>query len=234
MNEQLVERTLTAIEIKERQSAHLGVLSEIDNFRDEVAEHRRCVKENTAEIERLEQRERQLRRELRSGTVFESRQRDLGFSLEHADTERERPKDPPDPPPAPEQVKCKLCGMVAGLHHIGCGIGAPELVDRFAELYPMVDDIPSLRLLLVEVLTPELGEKLDPLPIPWHPRSGIFDAVAHWARIEKAHLDAPEGVTLPARLTMPEKLTELLQGPTAKGKRGARPLSSPSKGRAKA
>jgi len=70
----------------------------------------------------------------------------------------------------------------------------------------------------------------------WHPASGIFNAVANWARIEKAHLDAGKrepvaGLTIPRREPMPEKLAELL-GVKPKQKKGARPLTSPKRRKA--
>jgi hypothetical protein len=84
MNE-LVERHLTPTEIRQRQVDHLRLLTEIDNYDSEVEEHKRCVKEANTEIARLQVRERDIRKELRSGTVWEVRQQKMGF----ADADRE-------------------------------------------------------------------------------------------------------------------------------------------------
>lgn len=94
-------------------------------------------------------------------------------------------------------------------------------VDQFVELYPMARTHAALRDYLFEVLTPgQYGRLPDGTVEAWHPATGIFDAVAHWARIEKAHQDAAErarqgepaiaGLTIPARMPMPEALQEAL------------------------
>lgn len=60
-----------------------------------------------------------------------------------------------------------------------------------------------------------------------HPSSGVFQGLAHWARLEVAHMNHAEypDVWLPARMSMPEVLQEWLK---PKPKKGARPLSSPT------
>lgn len=72
----------------------------------------------------------------------------------------------------------------------------------------------------------------------WHPAQGKFSAVAHWARVDLAHNasiargleNGIPGLVIPARVPMPEVLMEALgiKGKPARGKRGARPFSSPS------
>lgn len=210
MNEPLIERTLTPIEIRQRQVDHLGVLAEIDNYRDEMAEHRRCVKESAAEIERLEQRERQLRRELRSGTVLEARQR----TLEYADTQRERPE--PD-----EGDSCD-----------------PPAPSKFDQLYPVARnrvDLEQDLLAMGYALDTAMAVALRKL----HPDSGKFEAIAHWARIGRARNEPTEapvaGLYIPVSPPIPEAWNEIVNAgaPVAakvsRKKRGARPLANGSK-----
>jgi len=115
----------------------------------------------------------------------------------------------------------------------------PTPYDKFFEMYPLARTTTDLCLLLALVLPTSQYPGNDAIAA-WPPDSGIFSAVATWARIEKAHTDSVErgiagaipGLTLPARQPMPEKLRELLgvTKPT-KAKRGARPLTSGKKTR---
>lgn len=66
----------------------------------------------------------------------------------------------------------------------------------------------------------------------WHPSSVFFQDVAHWARVEFAHLDseargiegAVPGITIPARTPMPEALTHALgKGPKSHRAKPAKP-----------
>ena len=130
--------------------------------------------------------------------------------------------DSPDPETDPPQ-RCHLCGMTAGLHHIGCGIGAPgipeqdkpELTDQddpFGQRYPMARDHLRLRtnlsVVLQGVLTPTL-EQLQALPVG----SAGFDKIAHWTRIESARMNLTEHpeleVYLPTGQAMPKELAAM-------------------------
>lgn len=89
----------------------------------------------------------------------------------------------------------------------------PPGPDPFAARYPMATDHGKLRGDLAVVLgnrglrVPSLDELRQ-----WHERSGVFDALAHWARLEIAHMNAKEHpeIQIPGRIDMPEKLAELL------------------------
>jgi len=118
---------------------------------------------------------------------------------------------------------------------------APEIdppsnpYEMFYARYPFAQDIPQLRGQLHDCLGEGRYEPLiaQPLPLPSTPD---FQYIAAWARHECAHVDSERrgldnpigGLTIPARLPMPEALKKLLAPP--KRKRGARPLASP-KGR---
>lgn len=106
-----------------------------------------------------------------------------------------------------------------------------EEVDLFAKMYPIARDHGALRDALHRVLPEEHYGKLAHGTVEgWHVSSGIFDAVAHWARLERAHQEvaaraqrkeAPiPGLTIPGRFPMPEKLAEALGEKAAKKKRG--------------
>jgi hypothetical protein len=108
--------------------------------------------------------------------------------------------------------------------------GTRNICDRFEELYPLATTVFELSDVLAEVLTDaQWTALLDPEEtprIPWGSGTGIFDAVATWARIESAHRDselrARDGraaiadLTIPARTPMPEALQQLLSGPQKK------------------
>src|SRR4029079_16288280 len=113
-------------------------------------------------------------------------------------------------------------------------IDPPGPYALFDRMYPLADSVIALRAQLKEVLTPEQFEKGLSWVIP-HPSTGIFNAVANWARIEKAHAEAGSrepiaGLTIPRREPMPVKLAELL-GEKPKERRGERPLTSPKRKR---
>lgn len=113
----------------------------------------------------------------------------------------------------------------------------PTLVaDKFEVLYPPATNAWKLHQELSFLLPGgELPtrEQVD----QWHPQSGIFNAIAHWARVEAAHLESQQraargvppigGLTVPQRLPMPEKLVEAIAErtgkaptkPTAKGRK---------------
>jgi hypothetical protein len=121
-------------------------------------------------------------------------------------------------------------------------IDPPGPYAMFERMYPLAVSAETLNTALAHALTTEQWAALNLNDVArWHPASGIFNAIANWARIEKAHLDtyaraqagepAVAGLTLPRREPMPEKLAELL-GEKAKRMKGARPLSSPRKRKA--
>jgi hypothetical protein len=217
MNE-LIERPLTPTEIKQRQRDHLQLLTEIDNFRDEATEHRRCAKEAATEIERLEQRERVLRRELRSGTVFEARQRE--FSLEYTDPgpsahARENghaeaePEDDTDPP---EHDKPELTTYAEY---------ETRHYQKFAQRYPAARDFTDLMVALGQALTLEQLKSLSAKAmVKLHPSSAEFQDIAHWARVSNARADTMAsaqrgepgegGITIPLLPPMPEALMQAL------------------------
>lgn len=82
--------------------------------------------------------------------------------------------------------------------------------DPFAAKYPMARDHERLHseisVVLQGVLVPSI-EKLE----KWHPSTGVFQGMAHWARTELAHLNVKDhpDLALPPRIPMPEKLAEL-------------------------
>jgi len=191
--EQFFERDLSSLEIEQRKSLTLDLLSERDDLITAVDEKRREIRALNKSRRNLESRTAQIRREIRSGKVLEPRQVSL------------------DLPPAD---------------------GTRSTYDRFEELYPLATTVEELGDVLADVLTDaQWTAQLDPEEtprIPWSPRTGIFDAVATWARIESAHRDselrAREGkpsiteLTVPARTPMPEALQQLLSGTPQKKK----------------
>lgn len=228
-----IEVKLTEGQIYERRLKLENELDEQDKLTGAVSEKKREIKDTNLSIERVTDRVRQLRREIRLGFVVEAREAQLRLpdTFETADTIRERPTQPgvggidagddgysPDPDTDPK----------------------PPPRDVFAELYPMARSHGALRDYLFEVLTDEQYTKLpDGTVEGWDVHNGIFDAIAHWARVGIARKDASErakrgdatvdGLYVPTLPPMPPALAALL-GPSAKKRRGARPLSSPSSG----
>lgn len=199
MNE-LVERQLTRTEIRQRQVDHLRLLTEIDNYQSEIEEHARCSKDAKTEISRLQTRERELRRELRSGTVWEARQRKLGF----ADGSTDDPAEDIDPP---EHDKPELTDADDGDRNWAA----------FATQWPQARDHEQLRTDLSVALQGVGVPTLEQLR-QWHPDSGLFQGAAHWARLEVAHLNAGEfpQIKIPGRQPMPASLTALIPKPKKK------------------
>lgn len=153
-----------------------------------------------------------------------------------------QPGECPDPDPAPsfiDEADLRDTGIDASTSDPAPEIDPPGPYARFEEMYPMATDHDGLMNALCNVLpqgdymqihAPEKEIAIE----RWHPASGIFNAVAHWARIEKAHAEAGTrepiaGLTIPRREPMPEKLAELLGVKKPKEKRGARPLTSPKR-----
>jgi hypothetical protein len=105
--------------------------------------------------------------------------------------------DEPDPetdPPSPEVERYRMFDMN----------------------YPKPDTTLWLMNYLEEVLSPDDRRDLDwQIVQSWHPSSGQFDAVAHWARVENAHKTAggrppTPGMTIPASFPKPKPLFEAL------------------------
>lgn len=201
MNE-LVERQLTAIEIRQRQVDHLRLLNEIDNYDSEVEENKRCIREAQTEKARLMVREREIRRELRSGTVWEARQVKMTFI--NGSTDEPAPDIGPPAPPKDDW-------------------------DRFVEHWPVAREHAPLHgdlsVVLQGVNVPTIDQVRE-----WHPDSGIFQGIAHWVRLELAHMNAKSnpGLWLPSRQTMPEPLAELTKGKAPKKKRAKKAEPEPS------
>jgi hypothetical protein len=222
MATELIERPLTPIEIKQRQVDHLRLLTEIDNYQSEIDEHRRCAKDAANEVARIQSRERELRRELRSGTCWEAvhvepRQK----SLEFADTLLERPtvpgvdgmSDEPDPetdPPGPPEHD------------------EPALTDQddaFGQRYPMARDHLSLRMNL-EVVFQGPAPSTEQLAI-YPVGSPEFDTIAHWCRMQLAEMNKRSHPELDVYLPKPPQPMPKVLKALMKPKRGARPLTQP-------
>lgn len=208
---ELVQRQLTPIEIKQRQVDHLRLLTEIDNYQDEVAEHQRNAKDAKLEIERLIQRERALRDELRSGCVWEARQKKLDF----ADGSNDEPSEDIDPP---EHEKPELTTYD----------GAP---DSFSAKWPAARDAEQLRADLSVALQGVGVPTLDQLRT-FHPSTAAFQELAHWARLEVAHMNASEypEIELPSRLVKPAPLVMFAKEKAPKKKRAKKPKQEPLNG----
>jgi hypothetical protein len=87
----------------------------------------------------------------------------------------------------------------------------------FNENYPKAANTQDLMQALNRALGGPLYMKLDwPTVKAWKPSSGIFEAVAHWARVENAHATHGKrkptpGITLPARFECPGPLAQALE-----------------------
>lgn len=82
--------------------------------------------------------------------------------------------------------------------------------DPFAARYPMARDHARLHSELAVVLQGVLVPSIEKLE-KWHVASGVFDAMAHWARTELAHMNRKEhpDLQLPQQFPMPVKLAAL-------------------------
>lgn len=129
--------------------------------------------------------------------------------------------------------------IAAGRHPLACfGIDAstdepaPEIdppgPEPWAHKYPMARDHAALRgHLLVALSNSGLNTPTVEQLQQWaHPATGIFDAAAHWARIQVAALNEtedrkhdPSWIGPRERPPMPEKLRELIEGEAPKKKR---------------
>jgi hypothetical protein len=220
--QELVERQLTKIEIRQRQVDHLRLLTEIDNYQSEIEEHQRCAKDAKTEIARLQTRERELRRELRSGTVWEARQVKLKF----VDGSTDEPDEDTDPPGHPDQGY-SLPDEEQQEHDKPALTLDEECTAWFIERYPLANDHEKLRSDLAVVLQNSGGAPTRDKMSAWTVGAPVFDAVAHWARIELAHMNASQfpKERIPARHPMPAALALALK-PKAKRARRPKPEAS--------
>lgn len=101
-------------------------------------------------------------------------------------------------------------GKVIDSPQTSLALDAPMPDDPFSVRYPMARDADRLH--------GELSVALDGVLVPsietlekWHADTGIFQAFAHWARVELAYRSAKEhpDLRLPTREPMPRKLAEL-------------------------
>lgn len=111
-----------------------------------------------------------------------------------------------------------------------------EEVDLFGKMYHQAVTHDALREALGRVLPPEQYEKIRPEEVlaGWAISSVPFGETAHWARLERAHLDvaaraerrepAIPGLTIPGRFPMPVALAQLLgmKFPGKAAKKGGR------------
>lgn len=103
-------------------------------------------------------------------------------------------------------------------------------IDPFEARYSPARDHESLHAQLAVVLQGVLVPSIERLE-KWHPDSGIFQGIAHWARTELAYLNAKEhpDLKLPARSPMPEKLADVRIYLGGASKRHERPAKKPAK-----
>jgi len=100
----------------------------------------------------------------------------------------------------------------------------PDPYWTFRQNYPAASDNEELRLALANCLAPHELNLIDWDTVKsWHPRSGVFDAVAHWARVQNAHQvhknrEPTKGITIPARFPMPGELQKALASSQPKAK----------------
>jgi hypothetical protein len=243
MATELIERPLTPIEIKQRQVDHLRLLTEIDNYQSEIDEHRRCAKDAANEVARLQSRERELRRELRSGTVWEAQHVEpRQKSLEFADTLLERPtapgidamSDEPDPETDPPERDSDGAPLPPPAYPQF--IADQKLEESFRRLCPVAKDGVRLHSDLAVALQRHEGAVLPSLATVdgWHPSTVRFQEVAAWVCFELADMNRTEHPEFDCflrvrRQPMPARLAELVMPP--KRKRGARPLTQPKRRR---
>lgn len=160
------ERELTLDEMRERGARRDELDEERDALIGAVEDRRREIRGFNAKRKKIEVQLRDVRRELRTGKVFESPQTTLPIDL--------------------------------------------SVPDPFEARYPIATDAErlhiQLRVVLQGVLVPSI-ERLE----KWPPSSGIFHAIAHWARTELAYMNEKSEPDLrrPAREPMPEKLAEV-------------------------
>lgn len=109
-------------------------------------------------------------------------------------------------------------GKVLEPRQINLELGQAELPlkdpDPFGSRYPLARDAKQLRTALRVALQRTPGAIVPSIAAltQWEPSSAAFQAAAHWARVELAHMNASEHpeIELPPRAPMPEQLSELL------------------------
>lgn len=202
-----IEVHLTSAQIHERRLKLEQELDEQDKLTGDVASKKLEIKDTNVAIERVTARVRQLRSEIRLGYVMEAREAQLQLpSPDIDDTLLERPADPSaaktSPPPPPRDV--------------------------FADLYPAARTHGALRDDLHDGLTDsEYSLLVNGTIEAWHPDTGIFQGVAHWARVARAHADSAgraaagepgiAGLNIPALGPKPIPLVWLLKGDGTNG-----------------
>lgn len=199
MSEPWIEKHLSEAEVHERRLQLESELDEQDRLSAKIADHKWTIKETSTAIERVTDRVRELRKQIRERRQWlkaPGPQQNLAFA---------------DEKPAENKPDRDV---------------SRNGYQLFDERYPLARTTGALRDELFEVLSDEQYSKLtDGTVEAWHPDSGIFDGIAQWARIERAHIDAKgasqfaDGMIVPARTEMPEPLRSLLDGKPAKKKR---------------
>ena len=223
------ERSLTPPEVEQRTQVLLGLLDEQDEIRRRVRASRDELREWRVEARKLATQIDEVRQEIRTGIVTESAQPEL----------------PHMQAPKPVLTRAQHAGIGAGggdedgmetedecsartvREEMGLDGSsdepdeatdppAPSPYAMFAVNYPKAETHAGLFEALQSALTYAEFEKLDaPTVRSWPRDSGVFEAVAHWARVENAHKvhatrPPTAGITLPARLGMPGALQQAL------------------------
>lgn len=201
MSEPWIEKHLSEAEVYERRILLERELDEQDRLSSDIAEFKRAIKNTGTAIERVTDKVRNLRTEIRERRTWvraPEPQQNLGFA---------------DEKPAENKPDRDV---------------SRNGYQLFDELYPIPRTTTELCLLLAVVLGTARYPGNDAIAA-WHPDSGIFHGVAHWARKERANDDAEArakigepgiaGLIVPARSEMPDPLHELLNGKPAKKKR---------------
>jgi hypothetical protein len=223
------ERSLTPPEVDERTQVLLALLDEQDEIRRRVRASRDELREWRVEARKLATQIDEVRQEIRTGIVTEPAQ----MKLPHTEPVHVTyPTDTEDERLVRETMALEMetedeCSARTVREEMGMGIDGssdepdeatdpPNPYAMFAVNYPKPTSHIELRSQLQAALTPAEWEKLDTnVVLGWHPSSGQFDAVAHWARVENAHKvhatrKPTPGITLPARFELPGPLQRAL------------------------
>ncbi len=204
-----VEKRLTRDEVEGRHEQLVQLFSSQESLSAEIDGYRRDLRAARRQLRELDTRVRVVSREIRSGVVLIPRQQALPDPGIDAMTDEPAPEV--DPPRVPT-------------------------LDVFAKLYPCARDAPELRAALRTLLTEAQRTTLEAFPLVTG--TPAFDAIAHWARTERARLDGPEraqrgepgiaGLYIPT-CRMPQELVAALKQKKPKKQRGVRPLTSKGK-----
>jgi hypothetical protein len=192
----MVKRELSQEEIEAKTNAVLALLKDQGERMREIDGHKRTIKLIKAKHDSVAGEIELERIDIERGYVWE----DPPEPQQELPLENEAPTMPPP------------------------RTGQASQYERFEKEYPTCRNWPSL----IETLRVVLSEKElqrfiteDDEPIVnWKVDSGVFNAVDNWARIELAHLDseaeakagkpADGGMTIPARVEMPELLADIV------------------------